>query len=94
MRIEAAVTSISWIPSEAVAGATKLPFETGIAHYDPPPPDVIGDLEEVGGANPGDYEGTTSTFPELDVTRITRGDDGFVGTPMLELPELALATTS
>ncbi len=47
MRIEAAVTSISWIPSEAVAGATKVPFESGIAHYDPPPPDVIGDLEEL-----------------------------------------------
>ena len=36
MRTEAAVTSISWIPSEAIAGATKLPFESGIAHYDAP----------------------------------------------------------
>jgi hypothetical protein len=45
MRIEAAVTSISWIPSEAIAGATKLPFESGVAHYDAPPPDVIEDLE-------------------------------------------------
>jgi len=41
MRIEASVTSISWIPSEAVRGATKLPFEAGIAHYDNPPPDAI-----------------------------------------------------
>ncbi len=46
MRIESSVTSVSWIPSEAVAGmATKLPFERGIAHYDAPPPDVIEDLE-------------------------------------------------
>jgi hypothetical protein len=46
MRIESSVTSISWIPSEAVGGvATKLPFETGVAHYDQPPPDVIEDLE-------------------------------------------------
>jgi hypothetical protein len=45
MRIESSVTSISWIPSEAVEGATKLPFEAGIAHYDVPPPDVIEDLE-------------------------------------------------
>ena len=45
MRIESSVTSISWIPSEAVSGATKLPFEAGIAHYDVPPPDVIEDLE-------------------------------------------------
>ncbi len=47
MNIRGAVTSISWIPSEAIAGATKLPFETGVAHYDPPPPDVIDDLEEL-----------------------------------------------
>jgi len=47
MNIRGAVTSISWIPSEAIAGATKLPFETGVAHYDPPPPDVIEDLEEL-----------------------------------------------
>lgn len=48
MRIEASVTSISWIPSEAIDGlATKLPFEVGVAHYDPPPPDVIDDLEEL-----------------------------------------------
>jgi hypothetical protein len=45
MRIESSVTSISWIPSEAVGGATKLPFETGVAHYDQPPPDVIDDLD-------------------------------------------------
>ena len=47
MRTHAAVTSISWIPSEAIAGATKLPFESGIAHYDEPPPDVIDDLDEL-----------------------------------------------
>ncbi|MGH9224578.1 MAG: cyclic nucleotide-binding domain-containing protein [Acidimicrobiales bacterium] len=45
MRIESSVTSISWIPSEAIEGATKLPFEAGIAHYDVPPPDAIEDLE-------------------------------------------------
>jgi hypothetical protein len=50
VRIESSVLSISWIPSEAVAAATsKLPFEMGIAHYDPPPPDVVtpADLEDL-----------------------------------------------
>ncbi|HLF70453.1 MAG TPA: cyclic nucleotide-binding domain-containing protein, partial [Actinomycetota bacterium] len=47
MRIESSVTSISWIPSEAVSGLTKLPFETGIAHYDDPPPEILEDLEEL-----------------------------------------------
>jgi hypothetical protein len=45
MRIESSVTSISWIPSEAIKGMTKLPFEMGVAHYDEPPPEVIEDLE-------------------------------------------------
>lgn len=45
VRIESSVTTISWIPSEAVTGMTKLPFELGVAHYDQPPPGVIGDLE-------------------------------------------------
>ena len=39
MRVESSVTSITWIPSEAVAGMPKMPFEMGIAHYDEPPPE-------------------------------------------------------
>ena len=42
MRIESSVTSVSWIPSEAVTGVTKGAFETGFAHYDDAPPDDIG----------------------------------------------------
>jgi hypothetical protein len=45
MRIESSVTSLSWIPSEAITGLAKRPFEAGITHYDDPPPDVIDDLE-------------------------------------------------
>jgi hypothetical protein len=45
MRVESSITSITWIPSEAIEGMTKLPFEMGIAHYDEPPPDRIADLE-------------------------------------------------
>jgi hypothetical protein len=42
MRIERSVTTISWIPSEAITGLTKAPFEVGINHYDNAPPDAIG----------------------------------------------------
>jgi hypothetical protein len=45
MRIEKSVTSITWIPSEAISGMPKLPFEMGVAHYDDPPPDQLEDLE-------------------------------------------------
>ena len=37
--------TISWIPSEAVTGMNKPIFESGVAHYDDPPPDVIDDLD-------------------------------------------------
>jgi hypothetical protein len=49
MHLEKSVTTISWIPSEAIEGLPKLPFELGIGHYDPPPPDRLadGDLERL-----------------------------------------------
>jgi len=49
MRIESSVTAISWIPSEAIEGMPKLPFELGIGNYDEPPPDRLeeGDLERL-----------------------------------------------
>jgi hypothetical protein len=45
MRIESSVTSISWIPSEAVEGMPKMPFSAGVAHYDDPPPEKIDDID-------------------------------------------------
>jgi CRP-like cAMP-binding protein len=47
MRIESSVTSLSWIPQGAVEGWLRLPFEVGVAHYDPPPPEVLGDLDDL-----------------------------------------------
>jgi hypothetical protein len=49
VRVESSVTAISWIPSEAIAGMPKLPFELGIGHYDEPPPDRLeeGDLQRL-----------------------------------------------
>ena len=46
MRIQGSVSAISWIPSEAIEGLPKLPFELGVGHYDEPPPDRLepGDL--------------------------------------------------
>ena len=47
MRIESSVTSVTWIPSEAIAGMPKLPFEWGVAHYDEPPHDRLLDLDSM-----------------------------------------------
>jgi hypothetical protein len=48
MRIESSVTSLSWIPQGAVEGFNRLTFGLlRVAHYDPPPPEALGDLEEL-----------------------------------------------
>jgi hypothetical protein len=49
MRIGSSVTAISWIPSDAIEGMPKLPFQLGVAKYDEPPPDRLeeGDLERL-----------------------------------------------
>jgi hypothetical protein len=47
VRIENTFTTLSWIPSEAVTGVNKAIFESGVTHYDPPPPDVLYDLDQM-----------------------------------------------
>jgi hypothetical protein len=46
MRLESAVTTVSWIPSEAVTGMPRSVFDlVKVAHYDDPPPDAIDDID-------------------------------------------------
>jgi hypothetical protein len=49
MRIASSVTAISWIPSDAVEGMPKLPFDLGVARYDALPPERVeeDDLERL-----------------------------------------------
>lgn len=51
MRVESSVTSLSWIPSEAVQGGTRMAFDTGFTHYDDPPPDELDDIEALRAAD-------------------------------------------
>jgi hypothetical protein len=77
VRIESSVTAISWIPSEAIEGPSKLPFEFGMTHYDPPPPDEIGDLEELGRQDRFREANELRAFIEVDDGRIV--DYGHLG---------------
>jgi hypothetical protein len=54
MRYESSVLSLSWIPSEAIRGASKQAFEMGALHYDEPPPDVVAGPDELEGLRAGD----------------------------------------
>jgi hypothetical protein len=70
MRIESSVISVSWIPSEAVTGMTKLPFEVGFTHYDNPPPDEIQDLEALGAADGFRFANRLGAWIEVQDGRI------------------------
>ena len=66
MRVESTVTSLSWIPSEAVRGATRVAFDAGFTHYDDPPPDVIEDLEALRKADRFRFANVLSAWIEVD----------------------------
>jgi hypothetical protein len=72
MRIESSVTSISWIPSAAIAGATRIPFEAGVAHYDDPPPDEWKDLDSVLGPEGARFANNLRAWIEVEDGTIVR----------------------
>ena len=88
MEIESSVTSVSWIPSEAITGVTKVPFEVSVAHYDKPLPDVIEDLDELRRSDRFRFANELRAFIEVDDGRITgygyRGG-GLIGSTTLKL---------
>jgi hypothetical protein len=76
MRIESSVTSISWIPSEAIAGVTRLPFDLGVSHYDDPPPDEWKDLDAVVGPEGARFANDLRAWVEVEDGRIVAHGQG------------------
>jgi hypothetical protein len=88
MRIESAVTSISWIPSAAVAGVTRIPFEAGVTHYDDPPPDEWDDLDSVLGPEGARFANELRAWVEVEDGRITgygQGGGGRLSNTLIRL---------
>lgn len=87
MRIQGSITSISWIPSEAVKGVMKLPFSVGVAHYDDPPPDAldgapVGEvLESLRGADRFRFANHLSGWIDVEDGEITAWGQG--GEPLI-----------
>ncbi len=82
MRLQGSITSLSWIPSEAVTGATRLAFDAGFTHYDAPPPAVIEDLDELRKADRFRFANVLEAWIEVD----SRGriiDHGYAGGGMI-----------
>jgi hypothetical protein len=88
MRIQAEVTSITWIPSEAIKGMTKMPFQMGVAHYDEPPPDVIDDLNGLRDADRFRFANRLTGWIDVEDGRIIghgQEDHGMIGSTTMRL---------
>jgi hypothetical protein len=88
MRVESSVTSISWIPSEAIDGMSKLPFEMGLAHYDEAPPDQVEDLEALRQADRFRFANRLRCWIDVDDGRVTGhgySGGGHIGSTTLRL---------
>jgi hypothetical protein len=78
MRHESCVTSLSWIPSEAVTGGTRVAFDAGFTHYDDPPPDELGVIGELQAADRFRFANVLRAWIEVDGSgRVT--DAGYDG---------------
>jgi hypothetical protein len=93
MRYESCVTSLSWIPSEAVTGATRTAFDSGFTHYDDPPPAELGDIEELRAGDRFRFANVLRAWIEVDDSgRITGGGydgSGIMGATTLRLGGLS-----
>jgi hypothetical protein len=90
MRYESSVTSLSWIPSEAVTGVSRAAFDSGFTHYDDPPPAEITDLEELRAADRFRFGNLLRAWIEVDGSgRVT--DGGYSGGGLMGATTLKLA---
>jgi hypothetical protein len=71
MRVESSLTSVSWIPSESVSGLFRAGFSSGATHYDDPPPDVLGNLEELHAAERFRFANHLAAWIEVEDGRVT-----------------------
>lgn len=79
IRVEDSVTSLSWIPREAIEGLTKIPFEVNVTRYDEPPPDRVteGDLETLRDAGRFRFVNRLRAWAEFEDGKIVRyGQEG------------------
>ncbi len=88
VRIESSITSVSWIPSEAIDGLTRLPFDLGVGHYDDPPPESIEDLEGLQAAGAFRFANRLEAWAEVVDGEIV--DHGQTGRGYLSLTRMGV----
>jgi CRP-like cAMP-binding protein len=71
-RIESSVTSVSWIPSDAMQGIRGLITDLGVARWDLPPPDQLENLDELIAADTIRFANELRAWIEVEGGQITR----------------------
>jgi len=93
MRYESCVTSLSWIPSEAVTGGTRVAFDAGFTHYDEPPPGELGDIEALRAADRFRFGNVLRAWIEVDgsgqITESGHAGEGLMGATTVRLGALS-----
>jgi hypothetical protein len=93
MRYESCVTSLSWIPSEAVQGGTRVAFDAGFTHYDDPPPGELGDIEELRAADRFRFANVLRAWVDVDdagqITACGYGGGGLIGATTVRVGALS-----
>ena len=93
-RIDSSVTSLSWIPREAVEGLNKLAFRSGISHYDLPPPETLENLRGLLEADAIRFANEVKAWIEVDEGRIVghgQSGGGHIGRTTLRVPSTGIA---
>jgi hypothetical protein len=89
MRYESCVTSISWIPSEAITGGTRMAFDAGFTHYDDPPPGEVNDIEALRQADKFRFANVLRAWAEVDgsgrITGSGYSGSGLMGSTRVQL---------
>ncbi len=96
MRYESSVTSISWIPSEAVTGLVRPGFEL-LGHYDPAPPDRLEDLEELRRSDRFRFANSLQAWIEVENGRVVghgQTGRGWIGSTTLHLGSRAASVAA
>jgi Cyclic nucleotide-binding domain len=77
MRYERSVTAVTWLPFGLLDALPNLPLGIAVAHYDEPPPEVLGDLDELRDADRFREANELRAWIEVEDGRIVdHGRDG------------------
>jgi hypothetical protein len=88
MRVEGAVTAVTWLPFSLLESLPNLPFGVAFAHYDEPPGQVLGGLDELRAADAFREANELAAWAEFDGDRVVeygRHGRGLAGGTGLDL---------